>query len=112
MLYRHAALLYDGGGLGLWQLRGKEEVCGRNLESHITAFVTNMLGTLEPVLVAEPQSPLAEWQNGRRGSAMYISAGRTPCTLGKTFFEGGFGLLGTRRVSSHQEIPKKNFLKY
>ena len=51
------------------------------------------------VLVAEPQSPLAEWQNGRRGSAMYISAGRTPCTLGKTFFEGGFGLLGTRRVS-------------
>ena len=64
------------------------------------------------VLVAEPQSPLAEWQNGRRGSAMYISAGRTPCTLGKTFFEGGFGLLGTRRVSSHQEIPKKNFLKY
>ena len=47
MTCRHAALLYDGGGLGLGQLRGKEQACIQTLERHITAYMTNMFGTLE-----------------------------------------------------------------
>ena len=53
----------------------------------------------QTVLGVELQGMLATRQNGRRGSAGHISAGRTSCTQGKFNFEGGFVLLGTKRVS-------------